>query len=144
MRYPQIIETISLKELGRLLTIVVSSASIAWAGQLAQSSETFAEQEIIKGTELHHTLSEKIETLPEGFEPSDSRLRDALEDFDESLLLARHALAIFKETSHERRPFREENLKSQVFRLQESVRRTQGLFIEREMAQSFNVSRTGQ
>ncbi|MES2964750.1 MAG: hypothetical protein V4760_12730, partial [Bdellovibrionota bacterium] len=37
---PAFMDTLSLKELGRLFTIVASSASIAWAGQLAHSSET--------------------------------------------------------------------------------------------------------
>lgn len=169
------IETLSFKELGRLLTIVASSASIAWAGQLAHSSETihaetsiaalratervltapepkkavsglagFAKIEIQKMSELSQTLTERAELLPVGPQPTDEKIRDSLESLDASLILSRHALAKLKATSPANRAFAEENMKSQLFRLQETAREAQGLFLARENAQSFSVSRTGQ
>lgn len=172
---PAFLETLSLKELGRLITIVASSASIAWAGQLAHSSETprpevsavalrvtervlsaptpkkqlrglpgFAQGEINRMNELHQTLTERAEFLPVGPEPADSKIRKALESLEESLLLSRHALSKLKASSFETRAFNEENMKSQIFRLQEAAREAQGLFLARESAQSFSVSTTGQ
>jgi hypothetical protein len=169
-------ETLSLKEISRLLTIVASTASIAWAGQIAHTSETvtteevvratervlqepepvktaarkasglvvFAESELKKTSELHHALVERAELLPVGPEPSDERIRVSLDEMDRSLILAKHALSKLKASTRDRRTFNEENLKSQLFRLQDSVRETQGLFIARENSQSFSVSRTGQ
>lgn len=170
-----LLDTLSLKEFGRLLTIVASSASIAWAGQLAHSSEPittetsiaamratervlslpetpkpvrglsgFAQAEIRRASELYQALTERAELLPEGPQPSDMKIRESLENLDASLVLSRMALVKLKESRGSSRSFAEENMKSQLFRLQESSREAQGLFIARENAQSFSISRTGQ
>ncbi|MEK7357503.1 MAG: hypothetical protein AAB250_13710 [Bdellovibrionota bacterium] len=160
-----------MKEISRLFTIVLSTASIAWAGQIAHSSEAikadavfrateqvlatqaesrdraltrFAAQEIRRMSELSQALTERAEILPAGPEPTDARIRKALDELDESLLLSRHALMKLKGATAGLRKFAEENMKSQLFRLQDSARGAQGLFIARESAQSFSVSKTGQ
>lgn len=174
MESTSIVEMVSWGELSRLLTIVASSASIALAGQVAQtetlepvqvaaeqatakllatpeSSTTqgpvvitdFASTEIQTLSELHDALTERAEFLPEGAEPSDGSIKKALLDLDESLMLARHALTKYK-ADPSSSSFLKENLKSQIFRLQEDARNAQILFLSRESSQSFNISRTGQ
>ena len=107
----------------------------------------FASAQIGEIGELHDALIERAEVLPMAVstaEPSDEKIRQALDSLDESLLLSKQALAKTKASSHETEAFATENLKSQLYRLQESATSAQALFLSRENVQGFKVSRTGQ
>lgn len=113
----------------------------------ASKFETFAEGQITTFQETLDALTERAEIVTEQNNISDAdraRLQAALKDFDENLMEARDSLSKARASKTAPDKFAEEDLRSNLFAVQESASNAQGEMLSLDQLQGFRVSRTGQ